>query len=303
MGVFVPAMGDRSNRAGELDPILKARAAAKGVNAAKITRQSKSNLALAFISLGRERRRDITIFYAFCRLVDDIADSSELGVDDKRSALAQWRNALRGPVPGEPGIAPEVRRLIDKYSLTPAMLDEIIAGVEMDLSISRYSSFEQLRLYCYRVASAVGLVSIEIFGYRNPACQEYAIQLGLALQMTNIIRDVEKDLWDERIYLPLEDLARFDYSEADLQDRQYDERFVQLMKFEAARAHAFFDRARGLLPAEDRRAMVAAEIMAAIYRALLGRMERDGFRVFEKEYRLGRLEKAGRIAVQLLKSF
>jgi 15-cis-phytoene synthase len=273
------------------------------VNAARITRQSKSNLALAFISLDRERRRDITTFYAFCRLVDDIADSSELGADDKRAALAQWRNGLRGPVPNEPSIAPEVRRLIDKYSLTPAMLDEIIAGVEMDLGISRYPSFEQLRLYCYRVASAVGLVSIEIFGYRNPACKEYAIQLGLALQMTNIIRDVGKDLWDDRVYLPLQDLARFDYSEADLQDRQYDERFLRLMEFEAARAHGFFDRAAELLPAEDRRSMVAAEIMASIYRALLRRMERDGFRVFEKEYHLGRLEKAGRIAVQLLKSF
>ena len=272
------------------------------MNAAKITRQSKSNLALAFISLGRERRRDITTFYAFCRLVDDIADSAELSRDEKQAALSQWRSALRDPVPDEPGIAPEVRRLIDKYSLTPAMLDEIIAGVEMDLSTSRYSTFEELRVYCHRVASAVGLVSIEIFGYRNPACKEYAIQLGLALQMTNITRDVGKDLWDDRIYLPLEDLARFNYSEADLQDRQYDERFLRLMEFEAARAHGFFEAAARLLPSEDRRSMVAAEIMASVYRALLRRIEGDRFRVFEKEYRLGRLEKAGRIALQLLKS-
>ena len=272
------------------------------MNAAKITRQSKSNLALAFISLGRERRRDITTFYAFCRIVDDIVDSSELSTDAKRLALAQWRNALRGPVADEPGIAPEVRRLIDKYSLPPEMLDEIIAGVEMDLSILRYDTFEQLRVYCYRVASAVGLVSIEIFGYRNPACKEYAVQLGLALQMTNIIRDVEVDLWDNRIYLPLEDLARFDYTETDLQDRQYDERFIRLMQFEAARARQFFNEASQLLPKEDRRSMVAAEIMASIYRGLLERMERDRFRMFQKEYRLGRLEKAGRIALQLLKS-
>jgi phytoene synthase len=273
------------------------------VNAATITRRSRSNLALAFISLGRERRRDITTFYAFCRLVDDIVDSSELSADEKEMRLTQWRNMLRGPVPDESSIAPELRRLIDKYSLAPAMLDEIIAGVEMDLSISRYSDFEQLRVYCYRVASAVGLVSIEIFGYRNPACKEYAVQLGLALQMTNIIRDVDKDLWDGRIYLPLQDLARFDYSEADLQDRQYDERFVRLMEFEAARAREFFARAAELLPVEDRRTMVAAEIMASIYRGLLGRIERDRFRVFEKEYRLNKLEKAGRIGIELLKSF
>ena len=160
-----------------------------------------------------------------------------------------------------------------------------------------------MRLYCYRVASAVGLVSIEIFGYKNSACKEYAVELGLALQTTNIIRDVGKDLRQGRVYLPLEDLARFDYSEADLRDRRYDERFLRLMQFEAARAKEFFARAAALLPREDRQSMVAAEIMASVYRALLRRMELDKFRVFEKEYRLNRLEKAVRVAGQLLKSF
>lgn len=272
------------------------------MNAAKITRQSRSNLAFAFVSLGRERRRDITIFYAFCRVIDDVVDASELSVEQKRAALATWRDALRGPIEAEPPMAPDVRRLIDKYSLAPKMLEEIIAGVEMDLSVARYATFEQLRVYCYRVASAVGLVSIEIFGYTNPRCKDYAVQLGLALQMTNIIRDVEVDLWNGRIYLPLEDLARFAYPEADLQDRQYDERFIRLMQFEAARAHGFFDEAARLLPREDRRSMVAAEIMASIYRALLRRIERDGFRVFTKDYALSRVEKAARVALQLLKS-
>jgi phytoene synthase len=202
--------------------------------------------------------------------------------------------------------------LMQKYSLAPEMLEEIIAGVEMDLTTVRYATFEELRLYCYRVASAVGLVSIEIFGYRNPACKEYAIQLGYALQMTNIIRDVGKDLLQDRIYLPREDLARFNYSEADLlaaaspskggQDRQYNERFVQLMEFEANRAEEFFARASALLPAEDKKSMVAAEIMASVYHALLRQMKADGFRVFEKSYGLTRLGKAGHIAAQLAKS-
>ena len=183
------------------------------------------------------------------------------------------------------------------------MLEEIIAGVEMDLSIRRYATFEDLRVYCYRVASAVGLVSIEIFGYRNPGCKQYAIKLGLALQMTNIIRDVGKDLQDGRIYLPQEDLTRFNYLEPELQDRQHNHRFVRLMEFEATRARDFFYRAAAALPAEDRRAMGPAEIMASIYRGLLRQMELDKFRVFEKEYRLSKLEKAGRIATQLLKSF
>jgi len=273
------------------------------VNAATITRQSNSNLALAFISLGRERRRDITIFYAFCRVIDDIVDSSELSVAAKRLQLAEWRNVLRAAAPGEPALARDMRALIDKYSLSPGMIEEIIAGVEMDLSISRYATFDELRLYCYRVASVVGLVSIEIFGYRNPACKEYAIQLGLALQTTNIIRDVGKDLRAGRIYLAQEDLIRFGYSEAALQDRQYNERFVRLMKFEAARARDFFAQAARLLPPEDRRSMVAAEIMSSVYRGLLRRMESDNFRVFEKDYRLNKLEKAGRIVAQLLKNF
>ena len=272
------------------------------VKAANITRQSKSNLALAFISLGRERKRDINIFYAFCRVVDDIADSSKLNVAEKRQRLAAWRDMLRSAIPGEPALAHEVRYLIGKYSLSIEMLEEIISGVEMDLSISRYATFEELRVYCYRVASVVGLVSIEIFGYRNPACKEYALQLGLALQMTNIIRDIGKDLRNGRIYLPQEDLARYEYSEAELKERQYNERFVRLMKFEAQRARQFFSSAAASLPPEDRRSMVAARIMGSVYRGLLRRMELDKFHVFEKEYRLSKLEKASRIAAQLLKS-
>jgi phytoene synthase len=271
------------------------------MNAAKITRESKSNLALAFVSLGRERRQDITVFYAFCRVIDDIADSTELSVQEKARDLTAWRRWLREAAPEEPTLARDLRDLIAKYSLTPAMLEEIIDGVEMDLRNVRYETFDDLRLYCYRVASAVGLVSIEIFGYRNPACRQYAIQLGLALQMTNIIRDVGKDLSNGRIYLPREDLARFDYPEEDLRFRKYNEPFLQLMKFEAARAEEFFAQAAALLPREDRRSMVAAEIMRSVYQALLRRMKADAFRVFEKEYRLTRLQKSGRVAGQLLR--
>src|SRR5437763_4568748 len=213
-----------------MDPVLSP-AVGMHVNAAKITRQSKSNLALAFVALGRERRRDITIFYAFCRVVDDIADSTELSIIEKQLRLANWRQMRRASAPEEPLLAGDVRQLMHKYSLPPDMLEEIIAGVEMDLSIARYPTFEELRVYCYRVASAVGLVSIEIFGYKNPSCRQYAIHLGLALQMTNIIRDVGKDLRSGRIYLPQEDLARFNYSEADLEQKRYNDSFVGLMEF------------------------------------------------------------------------
>ena len=271
------------------------------MNAAKITRESKSNLALAFIALGRERRDDITIFYAFCRVIDDIADSTELSVQEKTRDLLAWRQWLREGTSDEPALARDLRAVMAKYSLIPGMLEEIIDGVEMDLRHVRYETFEELRVYCYRVASAVGLVSIEIFGYRNPACREYAIQLGLALQMTNIIRDVGKDLANGRVYLPQEDLARFGYPEEDLRLRKQNEPFGRLMEFEAARAEEFFARAASLLPREDRRSMVAAEIMRSVYQALLRRMKADGFRVFDKEYRLSRLEKSGRVAAQLLR--
>ncbi len=271
------------------------------MNAAKITRSSKSNLALAFVALGRERRNDITIFYAFCRVVDDIADSSQATYQEKAAELRAWREWIRGPSPGEPELARDLRGLYAKYAIQPSMFDEIIYGVEMDLGNVCYQNFEDLRLYCYRVASAVGLVSIEIFGYRNPACRDYAVQLGLALQMTNIIRDVGKDLRDGRIYLPLEDLARFDYSESDLRARRYDEAFVRLMQFQSRRAEEFFSAAAALLPKEDRRSMVAAEIMSSVYHALLRRMKKDRFRVFDKEYKLSKIEKSGRVAGQLLR--
>jgi phytoene synthase len=273
------------------------------MNAEKITRESKSNLALAFVALGRERRNDITIFYAFCRVIDDIADSPDVAPDEKAKELRAWRGWIREGAPNEPSLARDLRGLYAKYAITPAMLEQVIDGVEMDLGNVRYNTFEELRVYCYRVASAVGLVSIEIFGYRNPASRDYAIQLGFALQMTNIIRDVGKDLGNGRIYLPREDMTRFGYSESDLEERKYNEAFVRLMEFEAERATEFFSKAASLLPREDRRSMVAAEIMASVYRTLLRRMKTDQFRVFDKEYRLSKVEKGGRIAGQLLRFF
>ena len=270
-------------------------------DAAKITRRSKSNLALAFVSLGRERRRDITTFYAFCRVIDDIADSDTLSVPEKAAGLAAWRKWLVEPEEGEDILAFEIRDLRKKYRLGALMFEEIIAGVEMDLTRTRYETWEELRVYCHRVASAVGLVSIEIFGYKNPRCREYAIELGLALQTTNIIRDVGKDMRLGRIYLPQEEMARFGYTAEDLERETNDERFRALMQFQAARAHAFFRKAAEVLPAEDRRSMVAAEIMADVYRSLLSRMEKDGFRVFEQEYRLNRFQKAGHVAARLLR--
>jgi 15-cis-phytoene synthase len=271
--------------------------------ATEITRASKSNLAFAFIAMSGARRRDITTFYAFCRVIDDIADDNLRDPETKRRELARWRQSLHGEFANEPALARPVRQLILTYPITPEMLEEIITGVEMDVDIRRYATWDELRVYCHRVASAVGLVSIEIFGYKNPQCRDYAIALGLALQMTNIIRDVATDLKADRIYLPAQDLARFHYNEEDLRSRLADSRFIQLMNFEAARAEKFFNDASRLLPPEDRRSMLPAEIMRSIYQALLRRMKLDNFRVFEKRYRVSKLEKSGRVTAQFLTCF
>src|SRR5881398_1736116 len=271
--------------------------------AAEITRASRSNLAFAFIAMSGARRRDITTFYAFCRVIDDIADDDRRDQETKRRELAIWRQSLRGEFANESALAKPVRQLLSSYPITPEMLEEIITGVEMDVDIRRYATWDELRVYCHRVASAVGLVSIEIFGYKNPRCRDYAIALGLALQMTNIIRDVATDLKADRIYLPAQDLARFHYNEEDLRNHLGDSRFTQLMNFQAARAEKFFADAARLLPPEDRRSMLPAEIMRSIYQALLRRMQRDDFRVFEKRYRLSKVEKAGWASAQLFKFF
>jgi phytoene synthase len=253
-----------------------------------------SNLALTFLVLPRDKRADMNVFYTFCRLVDDIADSPDHPTEEKAALLDAWRRSISAaPAVTEPGGHPrlldQIEELIAKYRLPREHFLEIIAGVEMDLAGCQYDTFEQLRTYCHRVASVVGLISIEIFGCKNPACRQYALDLGLALQLTNIIRDVGADLENGgRIYLPLEDLERFGYPPADLRERIYDDRFRALLSFEAERAQSFYDSALRARPAGERRALVAAEIMRAIYWRLLERMRRDRFQVFGKRYSLSK---------------
>jgi phytoene synthase len=262
-------------------------------SAAAITKASKSNLALAFVTLPPERRSDITTFYAFCRLVDDIADDPTLETAEKRRRIGLWRESIGDTFAGEPALAPAIRELIRKYMIQPAHFGEILDGVEMDLEPRRYETFEDLNAYCYRVASAVGLVSIEIFGYRNDGCKQYAVALGTALQLTNILRDVRED-WDngERIYLPMEDLTRFQYTPENLAAHVHDDRFLRLMNFEADRALTYYKKAVSLLPPEDRRSMTPARIMAEVYGRILRKMRAQNFRVFDRRYRLGALSKA-----------
>ncbi len=265
---------------------------------------AQSNLALAFLCLSREKRQDMNVFYTFCHLVDDIADSDTLPPEEKADLLNAWRTVLTLPEAGPAGpLVDELRGLMTRYPIPAEHLLEIIAGVEMDVGGRRYDTFEQLRTYCHRVASVVGLVSIEIFGYEDPSCRRYAVDLGMALQLTNIIRDVGVDLVNGgRVYLPTEDLERFGYTAADLRARTNDQRFQALMRFEAKRAEEFYVSALRQLAPRDRRAMTAAEIMRAIYWKLLKDIRADRFDVFGKRYRLSKTRKLWTLLVTTLRT-
>jgi 15-cis-phytoene synthase len=248
-----------------------------------ITRKSASNLALAFILLPRPKRDGMSALYAFCREVDDIADNETLPIEQRRARLAEWREDIhRACHHGEPRlvVSRELQPFIERHEMPFDYFDELIRGVEMDLDIKRYENFPQLEQYCYRVASIVGLLSIQIFGYQNPACRDYAIHLGKALQLTNILRDVRTDAERGRIYLPLNELARFGVLPEEILRLEYSARFEALAHSIAQRARSFYTRARETLPAEDRRAMIAAELMGSVYWRLLGKLERQKFQVF-----------------------
>ena len=251
-----------------------------------ITRKSASNLALAFVLLPRAKRDAMSALYAFCREVDDVADNEAAPAGERRERLAAWRADVRlACEAGHPRfpVNAELQPVIARYGLKFEHFDELIRGVEMDLDVKRYENYEQLELYCYRVASVVGLLSIEIFGYRNPACRDYAVYLGKALQLTNILRDVRTDAERGRIYLPATELARCQVREEEIRRFDYSSRFRELAASVAGRARGFYRRARETLPVEDRRAMVAAELMGSVYWRLLRKLERQQFNVFGPE--------------------
>jgi phytoene synthase len=260
-----------------------------------ITRKSASNLALAFVLLPKIKRDGMSALYAFCREVDDVADDEAAPVGQRRETLTAWRTDVRRACEGgapEFAVNRELQPVILRHRLSFELFDELIKGVEMDLDINRYEDYEQLELYCYRVASVVGLLSIEIFGYQNARCRDYAICLGKALQFTNILRDVRTDAERGRIYLPLSELTRCKVTPEEILRYEYSQRFARLAAEVADRAKSFYRRAHESLPAEDRRAMVAAELMGSVYWRLLRKLQATQFDVFGPEpMRLGRVQK------------
>jgi len=254
--------------------------------------QSGSSFYYSFLFLPPERRRAITALYAFCREVDDAVDEpSDPGV--ARAKLAWWRaevaQLFRGKAehPVTKALQPATR----DFGVTEAGLNEIMDGMEMDLSQSRYLDYAALRLYCHRVAGVVGTLAAGIFGYTNPRTLEYAERLGLAFQLTNIIRDVGEDARSNRIYLPMQDMQQFQVTAADILNSRQTEDFGRLMQHEAERARQCYDEALSLLPTEDRRAQRPGLVMAAIYRTLLEEIARDGYQVLKQRVALTPIRK------------
>ena len=253
---------------------------------------SGSSFYYSFLYLPRERRRAITALYAFCREVDDVVDETS---DAQLAAtkLAWWRQEVGLLFDGKPQhpVSRALQPAIAAYGITAARLNEIIDGMEMDLTQSRYLDFAGLERYCYHVAGVVGMLAAGIFGYRDARTLDYARRLGTAFQLTNIIRDVGEDARKNRIYLPMDELKEFGVPAAEILKGVYSEPFVRLMAFQTERAHGFYRKAMQALPAEDRRDQRAGLIMAAIYQATLAEIERDGFKVLDRRTSLTPLRK------------
>jgi len=264
---------------------------------ARLTRKSGSSFTYAFRVLPVEKRRAIYALYSFCRTVDDCVD--EAGGEGE-AGLSRWNEEGQRCYAGAPEteLGRELANAVFQFPIPRSCFEDVVAGCRMDLTIRRYATFEDLRGYCLRVASAVGLAAIEIFGYEDPATRDYAIELGLALQLTNILRDVGVDAGRGRLYLPLQDLARFGVTEEALLTATRGggpgrpPAVDALLAFEGQRARDQFERASRALPEADRRAMLSAEIMSAVYRALLDELARRGYPVTVPVVRLSRPRKA-----------
>jgi len=260
--------------------------------ASEITRKADSNLAFALKILPKDRRNDMVVFYAFCRTVDDLADDREMALADQRKGLDLWREGIENGFSSENRLGCELAEMIRRRGVDPQFLLEILEGCSMDLERQRFGSWEELTRYNWKVAGAVGLVSTRIFGCVHENSDRYAETLGNALQLTNILRDVGEDLSNGgRIYLPENDIIRFQYSERDLIGKVYDGRFIAMMRYQAERAEHLFGEADKLIRQVDERALRPARIMAEVYRCLLLKMKADDFKVFDRRYSVSKLRK------------
>lgn len=270
-------------------------------SAQEITRKAKSNLAFALSCLPKQRKSDMVIFYAFCRVVDDLADDLDVPYDERLLGLNQWADGIDKGFENPTELQQEVMQIIDRYSIPKQPFLDLIDGCKSDLDPQSFDTWDELQKYTYQVASCVGIISIRIFGCIHPDSEKYAIALGHALQLTNILRDIQEDLSKEgRIYLPKQDLTRYHYSEKELKLHIHNEQFIEMMNAHADRAEAFYQEAMGYLREEDAKALRAAEAMRKIYHRLLIKMRSDKFQVFTQRYSLSKARKTSILISSLL---
>ncbi|RJP29342.1 MAG: squalene synthase HpnD [Candidatus Omnitrophota bacterium] len=245
------------------------------------TKDSKTNFYYSFLFLPKKKREAIFTIYSFCRHTDDIVDENKDPIEARRQ-LDEWRKELDACYEHRPShpITHALHRVSENFPIPKDYLHDLIDGMEMDLTCKRYPTFTELETYCYRAASVVGLICIEIFGYSSPHTKEYAISLGKALQLTNIMRDVAEDARIDRIYIPQDEIERFGYSEKDIFSGTYSPAFVELMQFQAERAQVFFDRALELYEKRDHHLLFPAEIMRKIYYRLYQKIVEANYDVF-----------------------
>lgn len=253
----------------------------------RVTKENARNFYYTFRPLPVEKRRAIYAVYAYCRLCDDIADG-DLPIEDKYRGFAKIRQSLRGAEPSNEHelMYYALRDTAQKFQIPYQRFEEILQGVEMDMIKSRFADFDELREYCYKVASVVGLVCIRIFGYEHgyehPKAKDYAIDMGIAMQLTNILRDVKEDAERGRIYIPQDEMAQFGYTETELKQGAMTDGFRELMSYQTARARSYFDSSKRLFPLISADARTCPKLMHATYSGILDRIERAGFNVFER---------------------
>ena len=264
-------------------------------SAKQIAKESRSSFYYAFNLLPEEKRDAMNVVYAFCRKTDDIVDETNDPLDLKYEKLRKWRIEFERAFTGhsEFQLLNRLGKTISRFNIPLDPFFELIKGMEMDIQKDRYKSFDDLQLYCYRVASTVGLMCIEIFGYKHPSTKNFAIDLGIALQLTNILRDISKDAEDGRIYLPEEDLKRFNYSESELMNKIYNNQFRDLMIYETGRAKQYFNSATAHLDLDDKKTMFAARAMQHIYYKMLEKIVSADYDVFSNNIKVSKIEKVG----------
>ncbi len=271
------------------------------------TKQSGSNFYYSFLFLPKPRREAMYTIYALCRMVDSAVDDPAPG-SNPLEVLATWRQEVSDAYKGYPSLPVTISLTahLQQFDIPEQLLQELISGVEMDLTINRYTTFSDLYPYCYRVASVVGLICLKIFKTQSPQAEDYAVNLGLAFQLTNMLRDFYSDAQENRVYLPQEDFQRFGYSVEDLLNKHYSPALQEMMKFECARARSYYQKAHDILqtlPASDQQALVVAEIMRGVYSTILHKIEAQNYPVFGPRTRISSWQRLGIAATIWSRSF